>query len=107
MKESFPKEIKQHSSVNRVQPLRLFGQITVYRLRKNIHLQFPQVIKVVCQEVRRVWCKISAMGRRGVLSQFKDLNFYNRLVQKIQSYLFVLNVTAKFQVFLPVHSVIL
>ena len=79
MEESFPKEKRQLSIVNRVLPLRLFGQITVYKPQDNIHLQSPQVIKIAWLLMRQVQCKKNAMERRNVPLKYEVVNFQNRI----------------------------
>lgn len=102
MKESFPKETRQISSVNYVHSeSRLSGQITECSCSNDIHSQFQKLIQTAGQPMQRVSCKLSAMGKLAVLLESGMLTSYHpdQIVKVIQYYSFATNVGRMFQVF--------
>ena len=102
MKESFPKETWQISSVNRVHSeSRFSGQITECGCNDDIHSLFQKLIRTVGQPMRPVSCKLSAMGKLAVLLKSVMLTSYHpdQIVKVIWSYSFATTVGRMFQVF--------
>ena len=94
MKESFPLESMQNSSVSHVhQESKLSGQITEWSSYKNIHFKLKRMIQAVGVPIRPVSWKTSAIIEKVVLlaSVMLPSSHRDQIVAVKRSYSFVTN----------------